>query len=125
MLTGTYFAANASKGAMIMVGRSIREIQDATSSFVPIWFSSEFSSYASLGRVLRARFAPSTTRMRGTATPPDWAMALVTELAMNEPSAKKRCWSLGIEAMITAMSIAQSGGFMNSQAPARKRERRL
>ena len=120
--TGTYFAARARIGAMMMVGRSIRDMMDAMSNFVPILFSSEFSSRDSCGRVLRAKFAPRTTRISGTATPPDCPMARVTELAMNDPSSKKSCCNLGMEATTTAMSMAHRGGFMNSHSPPRKRE---
>lgn len=115
--TGTYFAASASSGAIISVGRSILLIREAMSNFFSIFLSAE--SCASLGSVLRARLAPKTTRMRGTATPPDCDTARVTELAMKEPSAKNRCWSLGIDATMMAKSIAQRGGFINSQRPAK------
>jgi hypothetical protein len=53
---GTYFAAMASMGAMIRVGSSMREMSDAISNLVPIWFSSESAARACWGRVFLALF---------------------------------------------------------------------
>ena len=76
MLTGTYFAINARIGAIMMVGRSMRLMRDAIMQFcADLVLLAVFLDRASLGRVLRARLAPRTTKIKGTATPPDWPTA--------------------------------------------------
>lgn len=120
MLTGTYLATRASVGAIISVGRSMRAINDAMIRFRSSLLLSR-SSRASLGRVFLARFAPRTTRIRGTATWPFWLIAIVTELR-TKPSVKKTRCNAGTDATIMDVSMAQSGGFMKSHTPWRNRQ---
>ena len=115
MLIGTYLATIARIGAMMSVGRSMRATKEAMMRFLSSFLSAK-SSRASLGNVFLAKFAPRTTRMRGTATWPFWLIAIVTELRTN-PSAKKRRCKAGTEATIMETNIAQRGGFIKSQMP--------
>ena len=120
MLTGTNLAVKARSGPIIRVGTSIRAKREAMinffSSFGSSWSSSVFS-----GRVLRSRFAPRTTKIKGTATPAFDSIAWVSELLMNVPLSKKAAWRAGIDATKTAMSMAQSGGFINPHMPLKNR----
>ncbi len=115
MLMERYLAARANIGAINIVGNTIRLVSDATTSLVSILSSSLKARKASLGSDTRARFAPRTTRISGTATPPLWRMALVIEFLTNVPSLKKRRCKLGMDATSNANAIAKSGGFMDCQ----------
>ena len=99
-----------------MNGSSIRLIMEAMRSFVSS-FSSSLVWPVSAGNVLRARLPPSTTKINGTATPPLWPIALVTEFLKKVPLAKKNFCSSGTEATTIAINIAHSGGFMKDQTP--------
>ncbi len=118
--TGTYFAINARNGAMTIVGKTMRESREAKSRRRSSFFSSGEVASWSFGNVERARLAPRTTRMSGTATPPDCWMARVTELLIKVPWVKKRRWRAGMEATMRAASMAQSGGFIWRRTPAQK-----
>ena len=117
ILTGTNFAVNANRGAMMRVGSSIRLTRAATRSFVSS-LSSSFE-WSSVGSVFRAKLPPSTTNINGMATPPLCVIALVTEFLKKEPFVKKNLCRSGIEATRIAASIAQRGGFMNDQTPSK------
>ena len=55
MLTGTYFAASASMGAIIRVGSNILDTKEAISSLVREFDSPRNLSAAECGKVLRAK----------------------------------------------------------------------
>ena len=114
MLIGTNFAATASNGAIRMVGSTILLIRDATTSFVSTLCSSANDLAGSSRPEFDPRFAPRTTSIRGTATPPLWRIALVIEFLTNVPSLKKSRWRAGIEATMSAIPMANKGGFIDS-----------
>lgn len=124
MLMGRYFAISAIMGAVTRVGKSMRPSKEAMIRFRSSFGCSK-SPGSSSGNVLRARFAPSTTKMSGTATLPVWSTARVTELLMKVPGVKNRFCNVGTEATRMAMPIDQRGGFMKSQKPSTKRLRPL
>lgn len=121
MLTGAYLANKARRGAMINVGRSILATNDAMMRLRSSFELSTPSSICSLGKVFLAKLAPRTTRIKGTATCPFWSIARVMELRTNVPSSKNKRCNAGIDATITAISMAHRGGFINSQVPRRNR----
>lgn len=113
-----YFAATASTGAVKINGKTMRDNTDAIRILVSV--RSVPGCFAFVD-VEFARFAPRTTRMRGTATCPDCVTARVKEVWMKVPGVKKSLCRAGMEATITAASMDHNGGFMEFQTAREKR----